>query len=59
MGLIGLLILIAVVGLIAWVLISVVPMPQQFKTIILVVALLVVLLVVVRAFGLTDVALTN
>ena len=49
---IELLITLALVGLIAWVVIQVVPMPPAMRTAILGVALLIVLILVVRAFGL-------
>ena len=50
-GIVELLVLLAIIGLIAWALISLVPMPSQIKTIIVVVAVLFCLLVVLRAFG--------
>lgn len=46
-----LLLIIAIIGLIAWAITTVVPMPQPFKTLIIVVALLLCLFVVYKAFG--------
>lgn len=51
MSIIGLLVLIALLGLLAYLLVTFVPMPQQFKTLIIVVAILIALLVVLQAFG--------
>lgn len=49
MGLIYLLLVIAIIGVIVWALVTLVPMPPQFKTVIIVVAVLFVLLWIVRA----------
>lgn len=46
MGLIGLLLAIAIVGVIVWALVTFVPMPPAFKTAIIVVAILIVALYV-------------
>ncbi len=54
MSLISLLVLIAVIGLIVWLLTTYVPMPAPFKTAIIVIAIVVVLLFVLGAFGLLD-----
>lgn len=54
MSLVALLILIAVIGLIVWLLVTYIPMPPPFKTAIVVVALGVVALMVLGAFGLLD-----
>ena len=43
-GLLSLLIVIAIIGAIAYLIVNVIPMPPQFRTIIIVVACLVVLL---------------
>ena len=50
-GVIELLVFLAIIGLVAWALISLVPMPSQVRTIIIVVAVLICLLIVLRAFG--------
>lgn len=50
-GIIGLLITMAVVGLIAWLLTSFIPMPEQIKTIIMVVAAIFCLLLLLNFFG--------
>jgi hypothetical protein len=54
-GIIELLIILAIVGVVAWVLVSLIPMPAQVRTLIIVVAVLICLLVVLRAFGGFDV----
>ena len=48
---IELLIYLAVIGLVAWALTQLVPMPQPVRTVIIVVAVLICLLMVLRAFG--------
>jgi hypothetical protein len=57
MGLIELLILIAVVGFLVWALTTYVPMPQPFKTAIVVIAVIVLILITLRALGIGDVPL--
>jgi hypothetical protein len=54
MGVIELLVTLAIIGLIAWVLTRLVPMPNEVRTVIIVVALLACLLIVLRAFGGVD-----
>jgi hypothetical protein len=54
-GIIELLIILAVIGLVAWALTKLVPMPQPIQTVIIVIAVLLCLLVVVRALGLFEV----
>ncbi len=54
MPLISLLILIAVIGVVVWLITTYIPMPQPFKSAILVVAIVAVLLVILNAFGLLD-----
>lgn len=54
MPLVTLLVLIAVIGVAVWLLTTYVPMPQPFKTAILVIAIVVVFLMVLNAFGLLD-----
>lgn len=51
---IELLVTLAIVGLIAWALVQLVPMPSQVRTVIVVVAVLICLLIVLRAFGVAD-----
>jgi hypothetical protein len=58
-GIVELLVLLAIIGLVAWVLVSLVPMPSQIRTVIIVVAVLICLLVVLRAFGGIDVPLVR
>lgn len=52
MSVIGLVVLIVVIGLVAWIVNSYLPIPQPFKTIINVVLIVVALIVVLNAFGL-------
>jgi hypothetical protein len=48
---IELLVLIAIIGLIAW-LVQIVPIPEPIKTASIVVVVLLILIIVIRAFGL-------
>jgi len=57
MGLIELLVLIAVVGFLVWALTAYVPMPAPFKTAIIVIAVIVLVLFVLRALGIGDIPL--
>lgn len=50
-GIIELLVIIAIIGLFAWALTQLVPMPPQIKTVIYVVAVLFCLLLILRARG--------
>ncbi len=54
MPLVTLLVLIAVIGVAVWLLTTYVPMPQAFKTAILVVGIFAVFMIVLNAFGLLD-----
>lgn len=54
MSLVSLIVIIAVIGLFVWLITAYVPMPQPFKTAILIVALLVVVLLILSAFGILD-----
>lgn len=54
MGIIEFLIIAAVLGLIAWALVSFVPMPQAVKTIIIVAVCLVLVLLLLKATGVLD-----
>ena len=56
---IELLVLLAIIGLIAWAIITAVPMPSQIRTVIIVVAVLFCLLIVLRAFGGVDLAIPS
>lgn len=51
MGLVELLILIAVVGFVVYLLVTLVPMPAPFQTAIIGIAILVVVLVLLRIIG--------
>ena len=51
MGLIELLLVICVIGLIAYVLVRVIPMPEPFPKIVVAVAAIVALIIVLRALG--------
>lgn len=54
-GILELLIILAIIGLFAWALIKLVPMPHPFPTVIIVVAVLFCLLIVLRSIGGLDV----
>jgi len=54
---IELVLMIALLGLVVWVLVTYIPMPPPFKTIIIVVAALLVILYVMRALGIPDIPL--
>lgn len=51
---IGLLVWIALVGLIVYAIVTFIPMPAPFKQIIIVVAVVVVLLYLLQVFGISD-----
>ena len=51
MSLIALLIVLALIGLFVYLLTAFIPMPQQFKTLIVVVAIVIALLFVLQALG--------
>jgi hypothetical protein len=51
MSIISLLVILALVGLVAWVLIKFVPMPQPIRTVIIIVAIVIAVLVALHAFG--------
>lgn len=53
-GIIELLIILAIIGLVAWLLIELVPMPRQVRTVIIFVAVLVCLLVLLRYLGVAN-----
>lgn len=52
MGLIELIILIAIVGLIVWMVTTLIPMPPEFQRIIIVLAIVGVLFYILRMYGL-------
>lgn len=51
MGLIEFIILVAILGVIVWLLVTYIPMPEPFSKIIIFIAVLVVILVLLRALG--------
>lgn len=51
---VALIIWIVVIGIIAWLINSYVPIPQPFKTLINIVLIVIALLLILNAFGLTD-----
>jgi hypothetical protein len=55
-GMLELLIYIAIIGLVVWVLIQLVPMPAAVRTALVAVAVLIILLMVLRSFGGIDLA---
>jgi len=52
---IGLLLTVAIIGLIVWLLTTQVPMPQPFKTVIWVLAIIFLLVYLMRALGIADI----
>ncbi len=55
MTLIGLLVVIAVVGLIVWLLTTFIPMDAKLKQLLVVVAIVGLLLVILKAFGVLNI----
>lgn len=53
-SLVTLLLLVALIGAIAWAVTTFIPMPAPFKTLVIAIAGLFAILVVLRAFGLFD-----
>lgn len=51
MGILGLLVIIAVMGLFAWALVTYVPMPGGVKTVIIVVTVIAAVIYALNAFG--------
>lgn len=51
-SLVGLLLAVALIGVIAWAIVTFIPMPAPFKTLVVAVAGIVAILVILRAFGL-------
>ena len=51
MGLLELIIILALVGFVAWIVLQLIPMPAPFPKIIVAVACLLALLIVLRAIG--------
>jgi hypothetical protein len=56
---IGLILTIALLGLVVWLITTYIPMPQPFKTIILVIAAVILLLYLVQVFGIVDMPLPH
>lgn len=59
MGLISFIILVAVVGLIVYLLTTFIPMPPAFKTVIYVIAIIVLIVFLMQAIGFTDVMIPH
>lgn len=53
-SLVTLLLLVALIGVIAWAITAFIPMPTPFKTLVVAVAGIFAILVILRAFGLFD-----
>lgn len=51
---IGLILTLALLGLIAWAIVTYIPMPQPIKTLIVIVIVVFCILIVVNAFGLLN-----
>jgi hypothetical protein len=54
MMILGLLVLLIIIGVVIWLVNTYIPMPGWMKTVITVVAILITLLVVLRAFGIFE-----
>jgi hypothetical protein len=54
MSIIGLLLIIAIIGLIAWALVKFVPMPQPIQTLLVIAACIIIILIMLNAFGLLN-----
>jgi hypothetical protein len=54
---IGLILTIAILGLVVWLIVTYIPMPAPFKTIIIVIAVVILLLYLIQAFGFVDLPL--
>lgn len=52
MSIIALIVWLVVIGVVAWLITTYIPMPQPFKTILMIVLVVVALLLVLSAFGL-------
>lgn len=55
MIMIGLLLTLAFLGLIVWLIVTYIPMPAPFRTIILIVTAIVVIFYLMNAFGIMDI----
>lgn len=51
MSWIGLIALLAIMGLITWLLVTYVPMPQQFRGLIIIVSVIIAIVIVLNTFG--------
>lgn len=54
MSIIALLVIIALIGLVAWALVTYIPMPSGIRTTIVVIAVIIVVLMVLSALGVLD-----
>ena len=59
MSIIGLLVIIAIIGVIVWLLTTYVPMAQPIKTLLVVAACIIIVLIMLQAFGLLSMNLGN
>jgi hypothetical protein len=57
-GLLGLILMIAVLGVVVWLVTAYIPMPPVFKTIIYIVAVIILIIVLIRALGGGDVSVS-
>jgi hypothetical protein len=51
---ISLIVTLAIIGLIAWAIVTYVPMPQPIKTLIIIVVVVCCIIIVINAFGITN-----
>ena len=59
MSIVGLLLILALIGLVAWLLIRFVPMPPPMQTVITVAAVVISILIILQALGLIPVSLNQ
>jgi hypothetical protein len=58
MPILGLVLIIALIGVVVWLIVTYIPMPAQFKTLIIVVAVLLVVIWIIQLTGLLGVGPT-
>ncbi len=59
MSIIGLLVILALIGLVAWLLVRFVPMPAQMQTVITAAAVVIAILILLQALGLIPISLNQ
>lgn len=56
---ISLILTIALVGLLVWAIVTYIPMPEPFKKVIMIIAVVVLLLYLINVFGFADIPLPH